>query len=154
VKRIIFLLLLIILGCSKREIPEWKLGQWVTYTYDGKEVKYSITGQEGKDFWIEVERDTEIVKVLVSQKKAIEKMVVRNGNEKQFTFTDFMIISKSVEFKKKNVQVIYDKISLPSRDIRILKMGTIWFSYQVPIFGIVKYHNLILKDFGYSNKQG
>lgn len=144
----------------------WEVGQWVLYDVNGKEVKYAIVGSYDSYFWLEKSSvqngEHLIIKVLTSPgSNDIKKFIVKRFNESpiEFVFDRFPFENPLLEGDAEIVSK--EKFSLSGRELHAVhlkqKGADIWFSNEIPIFGILKYENggerILLKDYGFKGAE-
>jgi len=152
------------MGCSQEALYKpmhWKVGQWVLYDVNGKEVRYAIVGSSDSYFWLEKSSiqngEHLIIKALTSPgSNEIKKFIVKRSNESpiEFAFDRFpfedLLLEGDVEILSK------EKFNLAEHELYAVhlkqKRADIWFSNKIPIGGILKYENggksIVLKDYG------
>lgn len=161
---ICILLLALSIGCTRKgpyKLMQWEVGQWVLYDINGKEVRYAIVGTHDSYFWLERSGFQNgrhlVIKALTSPGSSeIEKFIVKgpNGSPIEFAFNGFpledLLLEEGVEIiAKENLNLSGHKLyAVHLRQ----KEADIWFSNEIPIFGILKYENgserILLKDYG------
>jgi len=158
------LLLALSIGCKQKDpykLMQWEVGQWVLYDINGKEVRYAIVGSHDSYFWLErsgfQNGEHLVIKALtLPGSNEIEKFIVKgsNGSPIEFAFDGFpfeyLLLEGDVEIlSKENLSLSgYELYAVHLRQ----KEADIWFSNEIPIFGILKYENgsekILLKDYG------
>lgn len=177
---ILLLMVLLPLCAIKYKPTPWKVGQWVKYKIkmnkaESFEVRYAIVGEEGKDFWFEIDGESSsakfIFKVLVNERSLshTKEEIIKIGDQPAY------IMPKEVgtELPKEYEPPIFEEEEISKHKVGIERIKTqkgllrcvhsklrkkgieyeVWVSSEVPILGIVKLTSLFtemeLIDYGY-----
>lgn len=144
-KNIIYLILSLIIACSRAPHYEnWRVGNWTAYDLGGEKVLYSIQENKGEGrYLLNVSGCGFCMNVLIERGKILK---ILDQDSVSIDFEGFVS-----GLMNQDPVGVKDTILEDKRITMKLLNDSLAISAQVPIFGIVRYGNIQLIDFGYGN---